>query len=59
MTGTGVYAIEYRLGVFLCLLAHLVPGSPEAAIAAASPATKALLVDRQARGYRARTGGAR
>lgn len=59
MNGTGVYAIEYRPGVFICLPAYLVPGSPEAAIAAASPATKALLVDRQAREYRARTGGAR
>ena len=56
---TDPYAIEARPGVFICPPAHLIPGSPEAAVADWSPATQALVVDRQAREYCARTGGAR
>jgi hypothetical protein len=59
VNGTPAYVIEDRPGVFICPPAQDVPGSPEAAIAAWSPATRELVVDRQARERIARIGGAR
>lgn len=57
--GTGVYASEPSPGVFVCPPAHLVPGTPEAAVHGWSPATRELVADRQARERAAQTGGAR
>ncbi|WP_405019599.1 hypothetical protein OHV05_24685 [Kitasatospora sp. NBC_00070] len=53
------YAIKARPGVYICPPPHLVPGTPEAAIADWSPATQELADDRQARERIARIGGAR